>query len=62
MLTGFSIFNILNFLVKFNIFLLFSNMEHNIVGNPIFVQKESTIKNTRLEIVSSLVSFLAKVL
>ena len=49
MITGFSICNILNFWVKFNIFLLFSNTERNIVGNPIFVQKESTIKDTRLE-------------
>ena len=52
MLTGFSICNILNFRVTFNGFLLFSNTKHNIIGNPIFVQKREPTADERNPVVT----------
>ena len=40
MIAGFPICNILNLSILFNDYLLYSNMKHNINGNPTAVQKE----------------------
>ena len=40
MIAGFPICNILNLIILFNNYLMYSNMEHNINGNPTAVQKE----------------------